>query len=221
MLGELQYLTSISSNATTRFMTINRFSTSTYCHLLSFQSSRHQSFTNAVIEEICCVGALFYLKTIYDFHLGQLIGGLPAGAWTDPAMIQKLKSCLDMGDMNTPQTRGLFLWILFLGGTAVAGTRNRAWFVARLAKAIMDFQICGWEDAKSSLMKFLWIDGIHEHSCRDLWEEALVTVDVLFGSSTPIPQSAIYSGTNHPRLTLGLASSLELSGQPEQPLSSH
>lgn len=97
-------------------------------------------------------------------------------------MIQKLKSCLNTVDTNKVQAGALFLWIMFLGGAAAAGIKDRAWFVARLAKTIMEFQICSWEDAKSSLTKFFWVDRIHENSCRDLWDDALVTVAVLFGS---------------------------------------
>ena len=97
-------------------------------------------------------------------------------------MVQKLKSFLGRVEMNTVQTRSLSLWVLFLGGVIVAGTKDRAWFVARLAKAIMELQICCWEDAESSLREFLWVDRIHENSCRVLWDEAMVTVDVLFGA---------------------------------------
>ena len=98
-------------------------------------------------------------------------------------MAQKLKSFLGRVEMDTVQTRSLFLWVLFLGGVIAAGIKDRVWFVARIAKAIMKWQICCWEDAESSLREFLWVNRIHETSCRDLWDEAMVTVDVLFGGA--------------------------------------
>jgi hypothetical protein len=162
-------------------LTIDRIVTSIQYHLLLFQSAGYKSSENAVLQEDCCIGALVYLKTVYHFHLCLQVGRFPAGALTDGPMIQKLKFCLDMADINTAQTRALSLWIIFLGGAAVAGTKDRAWFVARLAKTVMELQICSWEDAKSSLMKFLWVDRIHENSCKDLWDEALMTMTVLFG----------------------------------------
>lgn len=182
ILCEIQYLTSALHDATMTFLTVNRFTTSIHCHLLSFQSAGLSTSQNAVLEEICCIGALVYLKTVYDFHLWLQIWGLPAGAAMDEAMVQKLKSYLGTIEKDTAEARALFLWVLFLGGVAVSGTRDRGWFVARLAKAIMEFQICGWEDAKSTLTGVLWVDRIHETPCGDLWDEAMVTVDVLFGS---------------------------------------
>jgi hypothetical protein len=181
ILGELQYLTSLLNNTTMDFLIVNQFSTSIHCHLLSFLSVSYKSSQNGVTEELCCIGSLVYLKTIYDFHLCLRILGLAAGAVMNEDMVQKLKSCLGRVEMDTVQTRALFLWVLFLGGVVVAGTRDQAWFVARLAKAIMEWQICRWEDAESSLREFLWVDRVHENSCRDLWDEAMVTVDVLFG----------------------------------------
>ena len=181
VLCELQYLTSLLKNTEVNFLTVNRFSTSIHCHLLTFQSTPHQSSQNTVLEELCCIGALVYLKTVYDSHLCLQVWGHTAGAVMDKMMVKKLKSCLGKIEMDTVQTRKLFLWVLFLSGAAVAGSKERAWFVARLAKAIVEWQICGWEDAKSSLVDFLWLDRIHDDSCKDLWDESMATVDVLFG----------------------------------------
>ena len=46
----------------------------------------------------------------------------------------------------------------------------------------MEFQICSWEEARSNLARFLWVDRIHEEACKGL-EEAMVIVDVLFGGT--------------------------------------
>jgi len=171
ILGELQYLTSILNNATMDLLTIEQIVGSIQYHLLLYHSAGYKSSQNAVLQELCCIGALVYLKTLYHFHRYLQAKEIPAGALSDRAMIQKLKSCLSMAEANTAQARALFLWILFLGGAAVDGTKDRAWFVARLATTVIELQICRWEDAKSSLMTFLWVDRIHESSCRGLWDE--------------------------------------------------
>jgi hypothetical protein len=53
-------------------------------------------------------------------------------------MMGKLKSCIKSADTNTLQTRVLLLRIIFLAAMVVVGTRDRAWFVARLVKIIME-----------------------------------------------------------------------------------
>lgn len=75
------------------------------------------------------------------------------------------------------------MWLAFIGGAAVTGTKDRAWFVARLAKgkANMELHIQSWEDAKRELMRFYWVENIHGEFCRVLWEDALMTADVLLG----------------------------------------
>ncbi|KAI9737859.1 MAG: hypothetical protein M1834_009229 [Cirrosporium novae-zelandiae] len=181
IISELQYLTSALNNATMDLLTVDRIVISIQYHLLLFQSAGYKSSQNAALQEVCCIGALVYLETVYHFSLCLQVGKFPASALTDGVTIQKLKSCLDMADMNTAQTRVLFLWIMFLGGAAVAGTKDRAWFVARLVKIVMELQIYNWKDAKSSLMKFLWAGRVHENSCKDLWDEVLITMTVLFG----------------------------------------
>jgi hypothetical protein len=163
ILGELQNLTLVLNNTTIDLSQMRLLSPIQH-HLLSRQPTGSSGSQNAVVEEAFCIGACFYLKTIYDYHLRLQLGWVPTNAMTDGTPIQRLKSCLDMIYMDTEQARTLFFWVWFMGGAAVAGTADRAWFVAGLAKAkaTMELQICSWEDAKSSLMRFYWVDRIAE-----------------------------------------------------------
>jgi hypothetical protein len=90
-------------------------------------------------------------------------------------LILKLKSCLETTDTCTAQMRGLFLWVVLMGGVAVAGTRDRAWFVARLVKVVMEWEIGSWEELEVR-GGFWWVEG----GCREVWDEAMVTIAVLF-----------------------------------------
>ena len=92
----------------------------------------------------------------------------------------EVKSCLEIADTSSPQTRALFSWIIFLGGAAVAGTRDRAWFVARLVKNVMEWKIGSWEVMKVESRGFWWVGRIHEGACKELWDEAMITMAVLF-----------------------------------------
>lgn len=80
---------------------------------------------------------------------------------------------------NTAETSALLLWILILGGAAVAGnSQDRAWFVVRVTKIVMGLKISSWEEAKLLLMRFFWVDSIHEGTCRDLWDETWINITV-------------------------------------------
>jgi len=151
--------------------------------LLSHQSvGPANSYTAFDAPRICAVGALVYLQTIHRFHL-RLHSGVSASVLMDRALIERLKMYLDSFDTALVETRELFLWMIFIGGVAVTGSKERAWFVAKIAKAVVELHIRCWDEAKSMLTKFLWIDSIHEGACRDLWEGAQVTVSVLFGGN--------------------------------------
>jgi hypothetical protein len=183
VLGELQCFTSVLNISTMSLPKIDRTIVSIQYQLLSYQSA-DTTKSSAIFDApgLCAIGALVYLQTVHRFHL-RLHSGAPSSVLMDSALIEKLKKCLDSSDTNLTQTRKLFLWMTFLGGVAVTGTKERAWFVARLAKAVVELQIRNWEEAKSSLTKFLWVDRIHEDSCMELWKEAQIIVTVLFGSS--------------------------------------
>ena len=186
IIVELQDLTSVLNISTMDLATIHRAITPIQHHILFFQSSGSENPPNGSPRELCCTGVLLYLKTVFDYHFCLQFGGLATGASIDIEMVQQLKNCVVDADTNTAPARAIFLSLVFLGGMAVAGTKDRAWFVARLAKTIMELQIWTWEDAKLSLATFLWVDKIHERSCRELWEEALVTVDELFRETADI-----------------------------------
>jgi hypothetical protein len=77
------------------------------------QSADYESSQNSVLSEGYCIKALVYLKTVSYFHLCLQVRAVSVCELVDEAMIQKLKSCLDMADTNTVQTRALFLRMIF------------------------------------------------------------------------------------------------------------
>ncbi|KAH8819441.1 hypothetical protein F5884DRAFT_760528 [Xylogone sp. PMI_703] len=181
ILSELQYLTSVVDKKIDHMM-FDGLAIAIQYHLLQFHFLADRNSPNLILEEACSMGALICLKTIHHAEIGLQVEGYPAGISADEAVVLKLKTCLGMIDTNTTLARELFLWIIFLSGTAVAGTKHRAWFVARLAKAIKEWKIGSWEQVRSSLVKFLWVESVHADSSRGLWDEAKVTMDILLGS---------------------------------------
>lgn len=186
ILKSLQYLTSVLSGLTgesqwdnlgSDFEQIRQIFTPIQYHLVSRHLKGFEASQNVNLEELCYLVLRIYLKTVYDSHFYQQVG--VSGARTDPAPIQRLKVCLDGSSQSSPFS----LWILFLACSIVAGTKDRAWFMARVARSIMDLQINSWAGAKSLFQGFFWVDKIHEAAIKRLWDEAMVTIDVLFSKA--------------------------------------
>jgi hypothetical protein len=183
ILLEIQHLTSLFNNKTTdlHIPTILRMIASIQYHILYFFHS--PGFKHGGVEELCCLGSLIYLEILNDDACARIWGlGSQLSHDINTPLILKLKSCLDLVEIDTPQMRALFLWAILMGGVAVAGTRDRAWFVARLVKVVMEWGIGSWEEARGELRggEFWWVESIHDGGCREVWDEAVVTMAVLF-----------------------------------------
>lgn len=178
-LGELQYLTHIVCNPSTSLLLIDNMVISIQYRLLIYLAARSYGSSYASLIGACGIGIFIYLKTIYYCRLNFKVETYPTGVPMYGVVLQKLRSCLNGVDASEPQIRDLFLWILFLGGGAAGGTKERAWFVARLAKGVKEWGINNWEDAKLLLKRFLWVDDIHERFFIDLWNEVETTVRML------------------------------------------
>jgi hypothetical protein len=79
----------------------------------------------------------------------------------------------------TPRTQDFILWVTLVGAVVAKGTSDRAWFVARMARGVMECGISSWEEAKCVLGEFLWIEGMQEEWGR-VWE-AYAVREVLLG----------------------------------------
>jgi hypothetical protein len=176
ILLEIQHLTSLFNDNTTdlHIPILLRMIASIQYHILSYFHS--PGFKHGGVEELCCLGSLIYLKTLNDDACARIWGPQPSTASIlNTPLILKLKSCLENTDTSTPQMRGLFLWIILMGGVAVAGTKDRAWFVARLVKVVMEWEIGSWEVLEVR-GRFWRVEG----GCREVWDEAMVTMAVIF-----------------------------------------
>lgn len=175
VLGDLQCMTSVLNISTIDLPTIDRTIVPIQYQLLFHQSTGTKHSTIVDPRRLCAIGALVYLQNVHSFHLRLHLGGT-SRVLMDGALIDVVKNDLNSFDTNAAQTKELFLWVLFLCGVAVVGTKQRIWFVATLAKIIVELHICSWDEVKMTLMKFLWVDRIHEDPCREIWEEVQTTL---------------------------------------------
>jgi hypothetical protein len=91
--------------------------------------------------------------------------------------IEKLKEYLARmekdGKMREREIAELALSLTFIGGMASLDDPNREWFVAKVNDMVWTLGLKTWDDVKGVLMKFLWIEGLHQETCSSLWEEAV------------------------------------------------
>jgi hypothetical protein len=181
ILYELQHLASTLNH--TKIVDLKDFLLANeyvqYSIIMSKSPSNGGTQDQALLQA-CCLGALIFLKSTYDDYLCNLNGSPPAQTLTNAAIFRNFASRLDALSTTTAQTKDLFLWLLFLGGIIAP---DRAWYVARLAKASLEWNFRNWDAIKTCLMRFLWVEKIHSTRCKELWEEALITRTVLFGES--------------------------------------
>jgi hypothetical protein len=85
-------------------------------------------------------------------------------------VLSSLKSHLLRLQTTCVTTRGLLLWLLFIGGIT-SGSACRAWFTEELLHVAAEMSINTWDDAKLLLVRFWWVESIHDGPCQQLWEE--------------------------------------------------
>jgi hypothetical protein len=64
----------------------------------------------------------------------------------------------------------LALRLLFFGGSESGGL-CRHWFITELVEVAMKWGLTSWDDAKTHLTSFWWVESVHEESCQQVWEE--------------------------------------------------
>jgi Fungal specific transcription factor domain len=174
IIHDLQLLTDLFIELTTTRTSADRreldHSAASLRHrLLSCHSARKTTTPQDLISESCRLSALIYLRTI--------LPGYPSRDWVYATLIEKLKSCIDGINLSGFASNGivgeLMLWVLFISSIVDLGPANRLWFVVRIAKVASALQLQGWSHVKKVLMKFLWVEQMHEYPCSVLWNEVI------------------------------------------------
>jgi hypothetical protein len=110
--------------------------------------------SDIILSETCRLALLIYLKPVLCCRM----------PYND--LLRKLKTCHDSikasVDTNRREIAELLLWLMFLGGITALNDPNKSWFVAHLREAATELRIYSWDGAKLVLVKFLWVQHIHE-----------------------------------------------------------
>jgi hypothetical protein len=79
-------------------------------------------------------------------------------------------SGLDQRTLTYEESK-LLLWILAMGAIMTVGTFDRLSFIAATSPIARRLQLESWQDLKSVLITFLWLDMTNDIDGRDIWNE--------------------------------------------------
>lgn len=66
----------------------------------------------------------------------------------------------------------LFIWLMFIGGTWVSGGIYTSWLTAKIRSLALHLHINSWDEIRGHITRFPWINAVHEHMGRSLWDSA-------------------------------------------------
>ncbi|KAJ5988712.1 hypothetical protein N7481_003922 [Penicillium waksmanii] len=75
--------------------------------------------------------------------------------------------------------RDLLIWLLFIGAAcSQVMPSERAFFVSELATACRLHGVTSWQEARSILLGFFYVDRAHLHMLRQIWQEVQLQSDL-------------------------------------------
>jgi hypothetical protein len=110
------------------------------------------------------MGALIFMKeTLQEYPLASL---------GSTNLVQRIKTALSLIS-DVKKYAPLLLRLLFMEGISSKKRLDRVWFMAHLIRVLPKRST--WESVRGALKKVLWVEKLHGHPCRGLWEEVEVT----------------------------------------------
>jgi hypothetical protein len=85
-------------------------------------------------------------------------------------LLRKELSRLDPETITEQESR-LLLWILVMGAIMTVGTLDRYCFISALSTVSRQLQVESWQEMKSILASFLWLDMTNDIDGKDIWDE--------------------------------------------------
>ncbi|GMF78540.1 unnamed protein product [Aspergillus oryzae] len=65
----------------------------------------------------------------------------------------------------------VLIWVLFIGAWSSRFLPERTFFVTELAAAVGRQRILSWQELRSLLLNFFYVDRVHQTALRGLWDE--------------------------------------------------
>ncbi|KAK0101579.1 hypothetical protein ONS95_006743 [Cadophora gregata] len=129
------------------------------------------------LDEVLRIGALLYISETPKEFPNAAVGPLK--------MVKRLRELVISVQMWNEKEAGLVFWLLFFGGIAARQSEDRVWFSVQIERLSKRLGISDWEDVRGRLEVLWWIKGIHEKTCRKLWDEVLILKEMKVGITHP------------------------------------
>jgi hypothetical protein len=80
----------------------------------------------------------------------------------------------EVGGMLDEHEDEFALWVLVLGGISALGKDDRAWIFSRIRDKASVLGVNTWDKARKCLVKFPWINVVHDEPGRKLWDQVFL-----------------------------------------------
>jgi hypothetical protein len=113
------------------------------------------------LESVCHIGLTAFMTTMF-LQFGRrryLKYGLVA-----QCARKIIEEGLDEGDGD------VMLWLLFVGGISVLDGVGQTWLASKIRRVAKALGIRDWDALHRCLVKFPWIDSVHDEAGKMLWE---------------------------------------------------
>jgi hypothetical protein len=107
---------------------------------------------------------VYSLLCVYPYPRGHAPFGELA------SLLRKELSGLDLGNVSYEESK-LLLWILVMGAIVTVGALERLWFISTLRHVSGRLELESWQEMKSILTTFLWLDMTNDIDGSDVWDE--------------------------------------------------
>lgn len=116
----------------------------------------------SIVRELCRAGLLLYLLS--------LTNEFPPATTTK--LINNTTTLLQQIKIEDDDLANFRLWLLCLSGSMTSSLGEKKMILSLLAETISASKIPQWEDARTRLKSFFWVDKIYEREWSALWELA-------------------------------------------------
>ncbi|KAG5665381.1 hypothetical protein KAF25_009506 [Fusarium avenaceum] len=131
------------------------------CYRLLYFRTLNESRTRHDIQSAYHIGLMIFMVSIHWHNYQSRLSkpGHIAGR------VKEVEGMLDEHEDE------FALWLLVLGGISISVKDDRAWMLSGLRDKASVLGVTTWDEARRYLVKFPWINVIHDEPSQKLWEE--------------------------------------------------
>lgn len=91
-----------------------------------------------------------------------------------PMLSQLARSAAQEEFDDNQESQEALLWTLFIGAAgSTFGGLDDAWLIPKTAQAMQSLGLHAWEDVVRTLVKFPWVNAVHDQAGQALWRRSI------------------------------------------------